>query len=107
MLSTRLSRALLAALAVAALATGSTLVTSDTAQAGRIDPAFNRGPPRIDPGIGGGPTRVDPGFGRSDSGPKYTVAKVGHYGLHSNCHWVRNPNWRYRNGTSSKIKVCF
>lgn len=106
MLRTRLSRASLAALAIASLASFGTLVASDTAQAGRIDPGFNRGPPRIDPGIGNG-TKNDPGFGKN-SGPHFTVAKAGHYGMQSNCHWVRNPNWRYRNdGTSGKIKVCF
>ncbi|MDO8400375.1 MAG: hypothetical protein Q7T45_21385 [Bradyrhizobium sp.] len=98
MYRTRLSRALLATLAVAALASGSTLLASDTAQAGRIDPGFNRGPPRIDPGFGNGPTRIDPGFNRNDTGPKYTLG--------SNCHWIQRPGPRYRPGTEITMKVC-
>ncbi len=87
----RLSRALLAALAVAALASGGALLTSDTAHAPPAStPASAAGTPRIDPGIGRGPTRVDPGFGKN-SGPTFTVKQVGHYGLSSNCHWIRNP----------------
>ena len=103
MYRTRLSRAPLAALAVAALASFSTFVASDTAQAGRIDPGFNRGPPRIDPGIGNG-TKVDPGFGKN-SGPHFTVMQGGHYGLRSNCHWVPKHGW-IPNGAPTKIKVC-
>jgi hypothetical protein len=109
MLRIRLSRALLAALAVATLASGTTLITSGAADASpRIDPGIGRGPPRIDPGFGNGPTKVDPGFGKNNR-PTFTVAKGRDYTLNSNCHWVPNPNpwWRYRNGAPSKVKACF
>ncbi len=91
-----LSRPFLAALAIAALATGSTLVTSDPAEAGRIDPGFSRGPPRIDPGIGNGSTRVDPGFGRTEGRRKYSFANSGDFQLTTKCRWVRTYNLRYR-----------
>ena len=81
MLSTRLSRALLATLAVATLASGSALVTSGVANAS----------PRIDPGFSRGPARVDPGFNR-DSGPKYTtVKKVSDFRLRPDCFWIDRP----------------
>jgi hypothetical protein len=93
---TRLSRGFFAALAIAALATGSTLVTSDSAEAGRIDPGFSRGPPRIDPGIGNGSTRVDPGFGRTESRRTYPFAKSAAFQLTTKCRWVRTYNMRWR-----------
>lgn len=110
----RLSRALLAALAVAALASGSTLVTSGVAEAAaRIDPGFGRGPPRIDPGFGNGPTRVDPGFNRN-SGPQYTVKKLSITGLYRGCHWIDRPGVPQpkhpgpgMRQNSGKVKVCY
>jgi hypothetical protein len=110
----RLSRALLAALAVASLATGTTLVTSGAADASpRIDPGFGRGPPRIDPGFGNGPTKIDPGFGKN-SGPQFTVAKGGHYRLRTDCHWIDRPGAPQpkhpgpgMGQNSGKVKVCY
>ena len=102
MFRTHLSRALLAALGVAAL--GGALVTSEIANAApRIDPGFGNGPVRIDPGFGRGPTRVDPGFTKTDSGPKYTVSKIGGFQLGTKCRWVRTYNSHYRPGVA---KVC-
>ncbi len=117
MLRIHLSRALLAALAVAALASGSTLVTSGVAEASpRIDPGFGRGPPRIDPGFGNGPERerIDPGFNR-DSGPRYTVRKAGGFRLHSNCFWIDRqdhghpgaPQPKHPGPNGNKVKVCY
>ena len=104
MLRTHLSRALLAALAVAALASGSTLVTSSVAEASSF---------KIDPGFGRGPERVDPGFNR-DVGPKYTIKEAGGYVLHSNCFWIDRqgrhgepgprPSHPRQNG---KVKICY
>ncbi len=106
MLRIHLSRALLAALAVAALASGGSLVTSGVAGAApRIDPGFGRGPPRIDPGFGNGPARVDPGFNR-DSGPQYSLKKRHVFHERSNCHWVRS-GLHYRPGSPDKIRVCY
>lgn len=129
MLRTHLSRALLAALAVAALASGTTLVTSSVAEAGfKIDPGFNR---RIDPGFGRGPERVDPGFNRdtgpkytvkktgdfrlhSNSGPQYEVKKAGDFQLHSNCVWIDRQGHHgpggprpAHPGPNGKGKICF
>jgi hypothetical protein len=130
MFRTHLSRALLAALAVAALASGSTLVTSSVAEASsfKIDPGFNR---RIDPGFGRGPERVDPGFNRdvgpkytvkktgdfrphSNSGPQYEVKKTGDFQLHSNCVWFERQGNRGSGGPrpshpgpNGKGKICF
>jgi len=109
----RLSRALLAALAVATLASGSTLVTTGVANAAKIDPGFGRGPPRIDPGFGNGPTKIDPGFGKN-SGPQFTVAKVAQYRLRSDCHWIDRPGTPQpkhpgpgMGHNSGKVKVCY
>ena len=107
---TNLSRALLAALAVAALASGSTLVTSSVADAAKIDPGFSRGPPRIDPGFGNGPTKAGPVFTR-DSGPKYT----GYYGKRpGGCHWIDRPGAPQpkhpgpgMGQNTSKVQVCY
>ena len=117
----RLSRGLLAALAVATLASGGTLVTSSVADAAKIDPGFSRGPPRIDPGFGNGPTKIDPGFGNgptkagpgftTDSGPKYT----GYYGKRpGGCHWIDRPGMPQPKHpgpgpgqNTSKIQVCY
>ena len=122
MLRTRLSRALLATLAVATLASGGALVTSGVANASpRIDPGFGRGPPRIDPGFGNGPVRIDPGFGRGpsrvdpgfdkNSGPKYTVGKLNVSRLYTGCHWIDRPrNTRqpaHPGQHGNKVKVCY
>jgi hypothetical protein len=112
MLRIRLSRALLAALAVATLASGTTLVASGAADASpRIDPGFGRGPPRIDPGFGNGPIRVAPDFDRS-SRPTFTVKQVRHYGLRSECHWIDRPGVPRPahpgpTGQNGKVKVCY
>ena len=113
MLSTPLSRSALAALAIAALASGGTLVTSGVANASpRIDPGFSRGPARIDPGFGNGPARVDPGFNR-DSGPKFTVKKVSNFRLHAGCHWIDRPvdpaapQPTHPGQHGNKVKVCY
>lgn len=110
MLRIRLSRVLLAALAVAALASG-VPVTSGVANASpKIDPGFSRGPPRIDPGFGNGPTKSGPVFTR-DSGPKYT----GYYGKRpGGCHWIDRPGAPQpkhpgpgMGQNTSKVQVCY
>jgi hypothetical protein len=113
MFPTRLSRALLAAFADAALASGSTLGTSGAANAApKIDPGFGRGPPRIDPGLGNGPVRVDPGFNRN-SGPQYTVKKLNVTGLYKGCHWIDRPvtpgapQPAHPGPNGNKVKVCY
>jgi hypothetical protein len=111
MLRNPLSRACLAALAVAALVSGA-LVTSSGANASpRIDPGFGNGPVRIDPGFSRGPVRVDPGFNR-DSGPQYSVKRAGFSGLRANCHWIDRPvnpgaPQPKHPGQNSKVKVCY
>lgn len=105
MLRTHLLRALLAAFAVAALASGSTLVTSSVAEASSF---------KIDPGFGRGPERVDPGFNR-DVGPKFTVKQTGGYVLRSNCFWIDrqgqhgpgSPRPAHPGRNGNKVKVCY
>ena len=112
MLRTRLSRACLAALAVAAL--GGALLTSDIANASpNIDPGIGNGqgrvapggrvPTRVDPGFNRGPERIKPGFTKYEGGPKYAGSRSGDFQLLTKCRWIRTHNWRWR---ESVTRVC-